>query len=369
MKIKLPKIKFLKPKNKKILALDNETFYRHKFFLNKSLYNTLFTRYEEFYFFIFIKSLFIFFVKQKKLTIIQIYILETIKWLDPKYIITFTDYNHFFLTLKNYFPQKKIIVFQNSYRSHGTLKNIIRKLSLLKKNNKGKLTLDYFFIFGKKLLRYYDRYFKTKFIMVGCIRNNLKTKKKKQDKKSLVIISHYTNSLNIYKIRYYKLVNSLNSIAKYCKLHKFNIVIFGRADPSYEQDEKNFYKEVFKDVSFKYYSRKTLGHYYNSEKYSYFISFTSTLGYELATKYKRVAFIYGSLIQEPNKELRFGYPQKLKKEGNFWTHSLGEKEIFRILNYTRNVSNNNWRHSINKIVRPVMDFDNGNKNIKKVFGI
>ena len=136
MKIKLPKIKFLKPKNKRILALDNETFYRHKFFLNKTLYNTLFTRYEEFYFFIFIKSLFIFFVKQKKLTIIQIYILETIKWLDPKYIITFTDYNHFFLTLKNYFPQKKIIIFQNSYRSHGTLKNIIRKLSLLKKITK-----------------------------------------------------------------------------------------------------------------------------------------------------------------------------------------------------------------------------------------
>ena len=278
----------------------------------------LFTRYEQFYFYTLIKSIFIFLKKKSNLTILQIYILETIKWIDPKYIISFTDYNYFFVTLKKFFPKKKIIIFQSTYRSHETLKIQSEKLSSLKKKYKGKITLDYFCIFGKKLLKYYSKYFKTKFIVSGCIRNNFNTKKIKANKKSLVIISHYTTSLNIYKIRYYKLINTLKSIAKYCETNKIEIIIFGRATSLYEKDEERFYNDIFQNQKFKYFPTKNIGHYNNSEKYSYFISFTSTLGYELATKYKKVAFVYGSLIEKTNRKLLFAYPQKkIKKRGSF----------------------------------------------------
>ena len=121
MKFKYIKLRFIKPKYKKILVLDNATFYRNKFSRKKNIYNILYTRYEEFYFFILLKSILLFFLSPKNLTILQLYIIETIKWLNPKFIISFTDYDYFFFTLKEYFPEKKVIIFQGSYRSHITL--------------------------------------------------------------------------------------------------------------------------------------------------------------------------------------------------------------------------------------------------------
>jgi hypothetical protein len=159
MNIKLPKIKFLKPKYKKNLVLDEATFYSNNFFSNNEHYNILYTRYEEFYFTILVKSFFKFIINKKKLTILQIYILEMIRWTNPKVILSFTDYNYFFLNLKNYFPEKKIIIFQCTYRSRTTLRTQIENIKILTKNNSGKLKLDYFFIFGKKLIQYYKKIF------------------------------------------------------------------------------------------------------------------------------------------------------------------------------------------------------------------
>jgi len=376
MKLRLIKLKFFKPEYKKILALDDATFYRNKFFPDKDLYNILCTRYEEFYFTLLVKSIFLFFSKKYNLTILQIYILESIKWLNPKFIISFTDYDYFFFTLKKYFPDKKIIIFQGSYRSHGTLDNQIKSLSKLNRLNKRKLTIDYFFIYGKILKIYYQKLINTKFISIGSVRNNFIVKKFKKNKKSLVIISHFTKSLDIYTTKYYKLIKTLKLIEKYCKINNLELVVFGRAAPKFQNEEINFYRETFDEGLFKYYPsqnksspRKTSNHYENSEKYSFFVNFTSTLGYELATKEKRVAFVYGSLIRESNKQLRFGYPQKIGRNGKFWTDSLNEKEIFRILNFVINVDKKIWRKLIKKSVRPVIDFDYGNLMIKKLFRI
>lgn len=366
MNIKFPKIRFFKPKQKKNLVLDKSTFKKHNFFSRNDNYHSLCTRYEEFYFTPLLRSLLKYLIHKKKLTILQIYILETIKWLNPKVVLSFTDYNLFFLSLKNYFPKKKIIIFQCTYRHERILNELIKNISSIVKNNKGKLKLDYFFIYGKKLIKIYKNLFKTKFITCGSVGNNFKIKKTIINKKSLVIISHFTTAYNIYKIKHYKIVNTLHSISNYCKLNNLNIVIFGRAIKRLEREEMQFYSEIFNGLKFKFYSRNS-NNYENAEKYFYFINFTSTLGYELATKYKRVAFVYGSLIQKPDKQNRFAYPQKYIETGSFWTHSLKEREIFRVLDFIRHVSDNNWKSSVNKIIRPIIDFDYNNKKIKKVF--
>ena len=75
MKFKYIKLRFIKPKYKKILVLDNATFYRNKFSRKKNIYNILYTRYEEFYFFILLKSILLFFLSPKNLTILQLYII------------------------------------------------------------------------------------------------------------------------------------------------------------------------------------------------------------------------------------------------------------------------------------------------------
>ena len=57
--------------------------------------------------FLYYLNQFYYFLSPKNLTILQLYIIETIKWLNPKFIISFTDYDYFFFTLKEYFPEKK----------------------------------------------------------------------------------------------------------------------------------------------------------------------------------------------------------------------------------------------------------------------
>ena len=375
MKFKYIKLRFIKPKYKKILVLDNATFYRNKFSRKKNIYNILYTRYEEFYFFILLKSILLFLLSPKNLTILQLYIIETIKWLNPKFIISFTDYDYFFFTLKEYFPEKKVIIFQGSYRSHITLNDQRKKLEKINKLNKKKLKIDFFFIYGKALKKYYQRLLKTNFIFCGSVRNNLIRKKFKKDKNCLVIISHFTTHLDIYRTRYHKVINSLKIIEKYCKLNNLKLVVFGRAKTKFQSEEIEFYDDVF-DNDYKYFpslikkfpDRESL-HYENSEKYNFFLNFTSTLGYEFATKGKRVAFVYGSLIQKPNRQLRFGYPQKITRSGYYWTDTLKEKEIFRIIDFIRKVDEKKWKILIKKNIRPILDFDPENKMIKKIFKI
>tara|TARA_Y100000816_G_scaffold279918_1_gene252709 strand:+ start:4206 stop:5333 length:1128 start_codon:yes stop_codon:yes gene_type:complete len=375
MKLKFLKLRFLKPKYKKILVLDNATFYRNKFSRKKDVCNTLHTRYEEFYFFILIKSIFLFLIDRKNLTILQIYIIEAIKWLNPKFVISFTDYDYFFFTLKNYFPKKKIIIFQGSYRSHITLNDQIKKLKRLNTLNKGKLKIDYFFIYGKTLKQYYQKLLKTNFKFCGSVRNNFIRKKSDKNKESLVIISHFTTHLDIYRIRYHKVIKTLKLIEKYCQLNNLKLVIFGRAKMKLQREEIEFYDSVF-NKNYEYYPSLTQkfpdresNHYSNAEKYTFFLNFTSTLGYELAAKGKRVAFIYGSLIQKQDKQLKFGYPQKIKRSGYFWTDTLKEKEIFRIVDFIRKVDEKKWKKLIKKNIRPILNFDPGNKRIKKIFKI
>ena len=306
-----------------------------------------------------------FFKKKRNLTFLQIYILESIRWLDPKYIITFTDHNIFFIQLKKYFPDKKIILFQDTYRGADTFEILKSKFTNLIKKNKKKIKIDYFFLFGKEIGKFYRKYFKTKFIFHGSARNNLITTKRKIKKNCLVLISNFSH-LKIYKNREYKIIKALNLFKKYCEKYKLKIVVFGRATSGNEVNETNFYDEIFGQNKYLYYPKGIGNHYQNSEKYQYFFNFTSTFGYELATRGKRVIFIYAPLIKEQNVKLQFAYPKKIKSYGSFWTKSFNEKEIFRIVNYIRKVSDKNWRKKVKKLIRPVIEYDPNNIKAKKV---
>ena len=211
---------------------------------------------------------------------------------------------------------------------------------------------------------------KTNFIFCGSVRNNLIRKKFKKDKNSLVIISHFTTHLDIYRTRYHKVINSLKIIEKYCKLNNLKLVVFGRAKTKFQSEEIEFYNDVF-DNNYKYFpslikkfpDRESL--YENSEKYNFFLNFTSTLGYELATKVK-VAFVYESLIQKPNRQLNLDISKNYKVRILLQTFG---KEIFRIIDFIRKVDEKKWKILIKKNIRPILNFDPGNKMIKKIFKI
>ena len=89
------KKKFYKPKKTKYLFFDTETFQFNKHILKKENYETIDIRYESFYFHI-LKNSILLFIKQKDLTLLQIYIVELINYCEPDFIITFTNYDNFF---------------------------------------------------------------------------------------------------------------------------------------------------------------------------------------------------------------------------------------------------------------------------------
>ena len=80
---------------------------------------------------IFILILFLSLIKKilnPSLRLSQHYILLYIKSVNPKIIMTANDVNIFFWQLKKYFPQKKIIIFQNNYRNGWDFGNVFKKI-------------------------------------------------------------------------------------------------------------------------------------------------------------------------------------------------------------------------------------------------
>lgn len=370
MRIFFPKFKFNNPKKKNFLILDNQTFYRNNFFSNKNIYDVLFTRYEEFYILPLIKSLVIFFRKKNNLSFLQNYIIEYIKLANPKYIISFTYYDLFFLNLKNFFPKKKLIIFQCTLASYIVLNEQKKKLKILKKKLKNKIVIDYFVLFGKELIKFYKNYINTKFIIGGSIRNNFISKKfnNLKNRNYLVLISHFVHRDDFQK-KYYKMINLLNLIKTYCIDNNLKLIIFGRASPKFEKKEIDFYRNIFKNFKFKYYKRGINNHYQNLNKFKFFVSFTSTLGYEFAIRQERVAFIYGALTDNKNAQLRFGYPQNIPLNGPFWTNKSSYIEICRVLDFIIFSKEILWKKLVNKFIKPVVDYDLKNSNLKKIFHI
>ena len=155
-------------KKKKNLILDSATgnYFKKLFPRNTFI---LSTRYEELYLKNFINAFFIWF-KYRDHTLNQTYILNIIKDVDPKNIITFTDYNHFFLKLKQHFKSKNLFLIQSHIRSLQTLKNM--KDALIDNNNK-KFEIDYTFIWGPNLKKYYEQFLNSKYVITGSFKNHL----------------------------------------------------------------------------------------------------------------------------------------------------------------------------------------------------
>ena len=170
------RIIFFVPKKIETIVLDYQTGYFYKkIFKNKII---LYTRGEKYYLKILIFSILQWFFVKK--TFNEIYIINCIKIIDPKFLITFTDYNLFFLSLKKIFPDKKLIIFQSHTRSFQTLVETLGP----RYNNFKKFNIDYLFMWGRRYKDYYDYFLNGKKIISGNIKNNffknkIKLKRKK----------------------------------------------------------------------------------------------------------------------------------------------------------------------------------------------
>jgi surface carbohydrate biosynthesis protein len=102
------------------------------------------------------------------------------------------------------------------------------------------------------------------------------------------------------------------------------------------------------------------------------ITVDSTVGYDLFSRGKRVAFFSGRLqASNPGdnrhiKDMEFGYPNDIEPTGKFWTNEASESELVRILNYLRAVTDEEWAAEIAPYNESLMAYQPGNPVFKKL---
>lgn len=136
-------------------------------------------------------------------------------------------------------------------------------------------------------------------------------------------------------------------------------MIIGK-DENFE-GEKNYYRGLLKDFSWKIAQRQTTTINYAVVDESEIVVFTSsTLGYESLARGKKTAafLIDAEIIDSPS--IKFGWPVSLPDEGKFWTNRLDEKRFTEILDYLVNASSDDWEKVRSETMREIINYDPGN---------
>ena len=365
------KYKFKLPSNKNtiVLDLDNSNHFIKLFVRKKSFF--LDTRYNELYLLILICSVFKYFLNVKK-TLLQHYIINCIKFVDPKNIVTFTDNNLFFLSLKKIFHEKKLIICQYAWLTRLTFDDMYLKKKIINKEN---FKIDYTCIWGENSKNFYNQFIDTKYLITGSIKNNFFEYKKNLQKDSIIFISQfrmhfdYNIKTSAYKKDIFK-ENALINILKYCLKKNYKLKILGCAIENSKYEE-NYFNILLGEKNFIFIKRQSgLSSYQYSSNYKYFITFCSSLGYELMSVGKRVAFLPWKsefIIKHKNVQFKQSFYSNKNKAGPMWSNLSSEKEIFRIINYITNTNEGRWKRIQRKLINPIVIYDKENQQAKKFF--
>ena len=384
------KLEFKIIKKKDILIYDDYTADYAKPFFKESLTELLDIRYSRINLHILFKSL-INQIGQKKLTLSQVYILNYIKQTGPICVITFQDQHNFFWGLKEYFPKIKFIIVQSSVMAPWYISSIYH----LKKNkvNNKKYKIDFFFVYGESYKRIFSKYFDSEFIIIGSFRNNIVSNVTKKFSE-LIFISQfkYLNNKHKLLLQNRKFISAndyfykadqlvMKFLGQYCKKRKIKLKILLRTTDENKINlakEKNFFFETlkFNNSQFKFLNKpKRISTYHLIKKFSYFVTIDSTLGYEVLSREKRVAFLFirrkiAKILSYEN--YKFGWPNIYPDNKYFWTNSFNSKNMENALNYIYQCKELEWKKIVNKFVSPIIIYNYKNEiffNKMKKIGI
>ena len=299
------------------------------------------------------------------------YIGAYIKLTSPKLLITFIDNNPSFYKLSNYFPNIKTVFIQNGIRGiHG---DIFESLSYSKKQH-----IDYMLVFGKAVGELYSKYISGNIIPIGSLKNNSISKNNyfSNEKNKVVFISQWrskpVNGLfsPIYGIEYdlfYKAEKEvLTFLSQWCLANNFKLEICGCSSLESEK-EFAFFNEILPSFNFEFSKNESsISSYTSIDKAEIVVFVESTLGYEsLARGNKTAALTIRSEILGWD-DYSFGWPQKLPNYGLFWTNESDVIRFGNIMNYLKNVSDEEWKSVVNEVMTDIIIYDDGNTKLKEL---
>lgn len=351
---KLSKIKFrLKiPSQKKILIYDNNSTKIISKILDKN-YNILMTRFEEISLpILFISCLFFFFDFIRLKNLYFNYLKTFIIISNPKVIITFIDNDKNFYKFKKNFQNKKFIAIQNGYRFYKD--DFFESIDRAEK----KFQCDEYYCFGDGVKKYLENRIDSKIITSGSVKNNY-CKRKISSKSGICFISSFGISNNKFEK---KILTNLNF---FCKKKKLKLYILARTK---KNEEYKFFKKILMKNNFIYVARKdNICQSYNLiDKVELSISLNATLGYENLSRGNKTFFLnVNERNLNCNSFLKFGYPNNFSNIGYFWTDRYEEQNFISQINKIYNELPAIWLSKTTKIIKKIIIYDNGNKNLLK----
>jgi surface carbohydrate biosynthesis protein len=346
---------YFKPSRKKILIYDQNGEKYINTYLNKETYEILHTRKEKF-------SLLIILICMVKLKFsLTEYIEEFIKYARPKIIITFIDNNFNYYKLKINNSIKKIFI-QNGLR---TAYNDIfyythdKDLNIKNHLKNEKLNVDYMLVWNNDIARLYKDFIHGKCLTIGSFQNNITKKKNNINNKKILFISNYKKDYNINYIKNEK--KFLLNLRNYCLKNKIQLDILGK-NIIFFKEEKHYFSQILTSSHFEFIpasnNRKT---YELTSKYKIIVTIESSLGYEMLSRNKKVAFFNTHENIYPINTLYFGWPKKKLISGPFWTNKFHITEIRRILDYLLKINDQEWNKVIRLYSKNTINFDENNK--------
>jgi surface carbohydrate biosynthesis protein len=176
----------------------------------------------------------------------------------------------------------------------------------------------------------------------------------------------YLNEASLSIHDFYKIESTVAKfLAQYCQEHSLRFAVSGKRGPD-ELFEREFFSEAIGGLPYTFLpkidSRSSYANAYNSKLV---VVIDSTIGYELLSRGKKVAFFSAREFeqrQKPNngRDTCFGYPNAYSDSGVFWTNFPDPNEYQRILTSLLSMTQEEWAAQIQPYTEDLTAYKPGN---------
>lgn len=310
------------------------------------------------------------------------YFVEAIKAHRPRVVITFIDNDPTFYQLKSLNSSPVYIAVQNglrhnyayAYRS-GFVDHLVNA------GGKGLLSADLVCTFGRGSSLFFENNIRTKTLVTGNLRNNsMELVIPHQFEYDIVFMSQhapfdlanrseifYLNEASLSIHDFYKIESTVaRFLAQFCKEHSLRFAVSGKRGPD-ELFERKFFTEAIGELPYSFLPKiDSRSSYTNAYDSKLVVVIDSTIGYELLSRGKKVAFFSTRQFeqqQKPNngRDTCFGYPNAYPDTGAFWTNFPDPNEYSRILNSMLEMTEAEWADQVQPYTEDLMAYRAGNK--------
>ena len=305
--------------------------------------------------------------------------LSYIHVLNPKYVITWMDYQVNFYWLKAYKKNPIYISLQTGRRSNepGYF------FDLLQTENYSGLSCDFIFCMGDAHAKEYMKYIKCKAIPSGLVRNNMMPiGSEKKISNEILYLSQYRSLSKLaskdnytsYKDKvishdtFFKVEKILLPLlVNFCKYKSLKLNILSPV-ASNEKEEEIFYDNLIgiDNYNFIKHQDSTSG-YKAVDSFEFIVGVNSTLNYELLARNPNRAVFFdcrGKYCGIPFDT--FGFPLDIDPKGPFWTNEITESEFERLMNFLIDGSSDKWLECTDFIGKKLTSYDNDNSLLRGV---